>query len=62
MWIYPRNTSHYKWSGGGTYLFERGLRHDRAMKMLVDAKPYPAQLLYEIGWAMRVLKAQKKMP
>jgi len=46
--------------GGGTYLFERGLRHDRAMKMLVDAKPYPAELLYEIGWAMRVLKARKK--
>lgn len=40
--------------GGGTYLFERGLRHDRALKMLVDAKPYDAQTLYEIGWAMRV--------
>lgn len=40
--------------GGGTYLFERGLRHDRALKMLVDAKPYEAQTLYDIGWAMRV--------
>ena len=40
--------------GGGTYLFERGLRHDRALKMLVDAKPYDAQTLYEIGWATRV--------
>ncbi|OCS87580.1 enoyl-CoA hydratase/isomerase family protein [Caryophanon tenue] len=40
--------------GGGTYLFERGLRHDRALKMLVDAKPYDADLLYDIGWAMRV--------
>ena len=40
--------------GGGTYLFERGLRHDRALKMLVDAKPYDAQTLFEIGWAMRV--------
>ncbi len=40
--------------GGGTYLFERGLRHDRALKMLVDARPYEAQQLYEIGWAMRV--------
>jgi enoyl-CoA hydratase len=40
--------------GGGTYLFERGLRHDRALKMLVDAKVYPARELYDIGWAMRV--------
>ncbi|MER1955875.1 MAG: enoyl-CoA hydratase/isomerase family protein [Solibacillus sp.] len=40
--------------GGGTYLFERGLRHDRALKMLVDAKPYDAKTLYDIGWAMRV--------
>lgn len=42
--------------GGGTYLFERGLRHDRALKMLVDAKTYPAQQLYDIGWAMRVFE------
>jgi len=47
--------------GGGTYLFERGLRHDRAMKMLVDAKPYPAELLYEIGWAMRVFEGSKEV-
>lgn len=40
--------------GGGTYLFERGIRHDLALKMLVDAKPYDAQTLYEMGWAMRV--------
>ena len=46
--------------GGGTYLFERGLRHDRALKMLVDAKPYDAQLLYEIGWAMRVFEGSKE--
>lgn len=46
--------------GGGTYLFERGLRHDRALKMLVDAKPYEAQLLYEIGWAMRVFEGSKE--
>lgn len=45
--------------GGGTYLFERGLRHDRALKMLVDAKPYDAQLLYDIGWAMRVFEGSK---
>ncbi|SOB92329.1 enoyl-CoA hydratase/carnithine racemase [Ureibacillus xyleni] len=46
--------------GGGTYLFERGLRHDRALKMLVDAKVYEAQLLHEIGWAMRVFDSSKE--
>lgn len=46
--------------GGGTYLFERGLRHDRALKMLVDAKTYDAKLLYEIGWAMRVYEGSKQ--
>lgn len=47
--------------GGGTYLFERGLRHDRALKMLVDAKTYDANLLYEIGWAMRVFEGSKEI-
>ncbi len=46
--------------GGGTYLFERGLRHDRALKMLVDAKAYDAQVLYDIGWAMRVFEGTKR--
>ncbi|WP_342472902.1 enoyl-CoA hydratase/isomerase family protein [Metasolibacillus sp. FSL H7-0170] len=46
--------------GGGTYLFERGLRHDRALKMLVDAQAYEAQKLYEIGWAMRVFEGTKQ--
>ncbi|WP_146552240.1 enoyl-CoA hydratase/isomerase family protein [Rummeliibacillus sp. SL167] len=46
--------------GGGTYLFERGLRHDRALKMLVDAKAYPADLLYEIGFAMRIFENDKE--
>lgn len=45
--------------GGGTYLFERGLRHDRALKMLIDAKPYEATLLHDIGWAMRVFEGDK---
>ena len=40
--------------GGGTYLFERGLRHDQALKMLVDAVPYNARELFEMGWAMEV--------
>lgn len=46
--------------GGGTYLFERGLRHDRALKMLIDASPYDAQTLYDIGWAMRVFEGSKE--
>lgn len=46
--------------GGGTYLFERGLRHERALKMLVDAKAYQAEHLYEIGWAMRVFEGAKE--
>ena len=46
--------------GGGTYLFERGLSHDRALKMLVDAKPYSADKLYEIGWAMNVFEGSKQ--
>lgn len=46
--------------GGGTYLFERGLRHDRALKMLVDASRYDAELLYEIGWAMRIFEGSKE--
>lgn len=46
--------------GGGTYLFERGLRHDQALKMLVDAKAYDAQTLYDIGWAMDVFYGTKQ--
>lgn len=46
--------------GGGTYLLERGLRHDWALKMLVDAKRYEAKLLYEVGWAMRVFDGPKE--
>lgn len=46
--------------GGGTYLFERGLRHDRALKMLVDARVHEAQELYEIGWATQVFDGTKE--
>lgn len=46
--------------GGGTYLFERGLRHDQALKMLIDAKPYDAQKLYDIGWAIRIFDGPKE--
>ncbi|MGX9133562.1 enoyl-CoA hydratase/isomerase family protein [Rummeliibacillus sp. JY-2-4R] len=46
--------------GGGTYLFESGMRHDVILKMLVDAKTYPASLLYEIGFAIRVFENDKE--
>ena len=37
--------------GGGTYLFERGLKQDDALKMLIEAKPIEATQLKTIGWA-----------
>lgn len=37
--------------GGSTYLFERGLKQDDALKMLLEAKPYPADYLKFNGWA-----------
>ncbi|MDN4492412.1 enoyl-CoA hydratase/isomerase family protein [Ureibacillus aquaedulcis] len=46
--------------GGGTYLFERGLPHDRALKMLIDSKKYNAKLLYEIGWATSIFEGPKE--
>lgn len=46
--------------GGGTYLFERGLRHDQALKMLIDSTKYDAQLLYEMGWAMSIFEGSKE--
>lgn len=46
--------------GGGTYLFERGLRHDQALKMLLESKKYDAQHLYDIGWAIRVFEGSKE--
>lgn len=41
--------------GGGTYLFET-LQHDRALKMLSDARAYTAEELLEIGWATKVVR------
>jgi enoyl-CoA hydratase len=41
--------------GGGTYLMET-LQHDRALKMLGDAKAYTADELFEIGWATKVVR------
>lgn len=41
--------------GGGSYLFET-LPHDRAMKMLGEAKAYTSSELEEIGWATQVIR------
>ena len=46
--------------GGGTYLFERGLWHVLALKMLVDDKPYDADTLYDIGFATSVFEGEKE--
>jgi len=46
--------------GGGTYLLERGLRYDQALKMLIESKRYDAKLLYEIGWATEVYEGSKE--
>jgi len=46
--------------GGGTYLLERGLRHDQALKMLIDSQRYNAQRLYEIGWATSIFEGSKE--
>ncbi len=40
--------------GGGTYLLDL-LRHDNALKMLCDAKPYSADELLENGWATKII-------
>ena len=45
--------------GGGTYLFEKGLRHDHALKMLTEAEPYTSEQLLEIGWATEVFEGDK---
>lgn len=39
--------------GGGTYLLDT-LRHDRAMKMLTEARTYTAEQLGQAGWATLV--------
>lgn len=45
--------------GGATYLFERGLRHDRALKMLVDAQVYDSAQLEEVGFATKIYDGDK---
>ena len=45
--------------GGGTYLLERGLKYDDALKMLIDAKRLNAIELRSIGWASHVFTEDK---
>lgn len=45
--------------GGGTYLFERGLKYDDALKMLMDSKPLNTIELQKIGWASHVFTEDK---
>lgn len=47
--------------GGATYLFERGLRHDRALKMLIDAQVYDSVQLEESGWTTKIYDGDKKV-
>ncbi|TQR17830.1 enoyl-CoA hydratase/isomerase family protein [Psychrobacillus vulpis] len=45
--------------GGGTYLLEKGMRHDHALQMLTEAVPYPSDHLLAIGWATEVFEGEK---
>lgn len=45
--------------GGGTYLFEKGLRHDHALQMLTEAVPYTTDYLASIGWATEIYVGDK---
>ncbi|WP_083387779.1 enoyl-CoA hydratase/isomerase family protein [Planococcus antarcticus] len=44
--------------GGGTYLLET-LQHDKALKMLSEAKVYTAVELENIGWASAVIRDEQ---
>lgn len=46
--------------GGGTYLLET-LQHDKALKMLSEAKVYPAAELKEMGWASAVIHEEQDL-
>ncbi|ALC86158.1 enoyl-CoA hydratase [Bacillus sp. FJAT-22090] len=45
--------------GGGTYLFEKGMRHDQALQMLTEAVPYTADYLFSIGWVTQLYEGDK---
>ena len=45
--------------GGGTYLMQRGLRYDRALKMLMDANPLVSEELAANGFASTLYEGDK---
>ena len=45
--------------GGGTYLFEKGMRHDYILQMLTEAVPYSTDRLLSIGWATHIYEGDK---
>lgn len=47
--------------GGGTYLLEKGMSYDKALKMLIEATPYNSAELLEMGWATEVFEGDKML-
>lgn len=45
--------------GGGSYLFEKGMKHDDVLRMLTEAVPYSADYLLSIGWATELFEGDK---
>ena len=45
--------------GGGTYLWEKGLRQDHTLQMLTEAITYTTDKLQAIGWATEVFEGNK---
>ncbi len=45
--------------GGGSYLLEKGLQHDHAMRMLTEAVPYQSDELLSFGWATQTYAGDK---
>ena len=45
--------------GGGSYLLEKGLQHDHAMRMLTEAIPYQSDELLSFGWATQTYTGDK---
>ncbi len=45
--------------GGGSYLFEKGMKHDDALRMLTEAVPYTTDKLSSIGWATETFSGDK---
>lgn len=45
--------------GGGTYLWEKGMRQDHTLQMLTEAVPYSSDKLQTIGWATEIFEGHK---